>query len=413
LEIVRIVGNQCYYQRMPHPMNSPSQPAVLLVTPWYGGTHGGVAVATESLAHALIARGGTCVVLRSAPDGVMPRESAGLVGETIIDLCIRDETFATGNIRQRLGYAIRRRVLKRTLHRLIRKHHIEVVHFHFAILGYDSMMRVARQAGLRVVTTFHGADVNTTLSDPAARGLVRKMALLSDHVTVVSRTLHERLLAEVPEVLDRVSLVHNVVPTGFARTVDVPKAGNEPTVRHDILLVGQLIPRKGGDVLLSAFARVLEKLPRARVAFAGSGEFEAQLRLQAERLGIAGSVDFLGELSRAQLIDAYRETRVMVIPSRSEGLPLVLLEALWVGLPVVASAVDGLPEVIRDGENGLLVPSEDSDALAQALLRLLLDDQFRAALGTAARNDAHQRFAPAVMADKFAEVYTHLPSRGM
>ena len=395
---------------MTDPRDGPPQPAVLLITPWYGGTHGGVAVATESLAHALIARGGTCVVLRSAPDGVFPRESSGLVGERIIDLCIRDDTFATGSIRQRIGYAIRRRVLERTLRRLIRKYHIEVAHFHFAILGYDSMMRAARKVGLRVVTTFHGADVNKTLHDPTAPGLVRNMALLSDHVTVVSRTLHERLLAEVPEVADRVSLIHNVVPTSFARAIEAPRTKGEHAVRHDILLVGQLIPRKGGDVLLDAFAHVLEKLPRARVAFAGSGEFEPQLRLQAERLGITGSVDFLGELSRAQLIDAYRETSVMVIPSRSEGLPLVLLEALWIGLPVVASAVDGLPEVIRDGENGLLVPAEDSSALAQALLRVLTDDQFRAALGATAGRTARQRFAPRVMADKFAEVYARYPS---
>jgi glycosyltransferase involved in cell wall biosynthesis len=225
--------------------------------------------------------------------------------------------------------------------------------------------------------------------------------------------LHERLLAEVPEVADRVSLIHNVVPTSFARTIDAPGTRGEHAVQHDILLVGQLIPRKGGDVLLDAFAYVLEKLPQARVAFAGNGEFERQLRLQAERLGIAGSVDFLGELSRAQLIEAYRETSVMVIPSRSEGLPLVLLEALWIGLPVVASAVDGLPEVIRDGENGLLVPAEDSSALAQALLRVLTDDQFRAALGATARTTARQSFAPKVLADKFAEVYARSPSPGI
>jgi glycosyltransferase involved in cell wall biosynthesis len=391
--------------------NRPSQPPVLIVTPWYGGTHGGVAVATESLAHALIARGGTCVVLRIAPDGFLPRRSIGVAGEEIIDICIRDDSFARGTARQRVGHALRRRVLEWTISRLIRNNGIRVAHFHFAIQGFDSLMRSARNAGLVVVTTFHGADVNKTLQEPATRDLVRDMTLLSDHVTVVSRTLHDRLLAEVPEVAGRLSLVHNVVPTNFAQAVENAGAADHPPVRWDVLLVGQLIARKGGDVLLDALAQVIETAPGTRVALAGSGDMEAALRSQAGRLGLAGLVEFLGELSRDQLLGAYRTTRVLVIPSRSEGLPLVLLEALWIGLPVVASAVDGLPEVINDGKNGLLVPPEDPGALAGAILRILTDESFSASLAKNARQGARHQFAPAVMADRFAALYDRLLSQ--
>ncbi|MEO9250261.1 MAG: glycosyltransferase family 4 protein [Gemmatimonadaceae bacterium] len=382
------------------------QPPVLIITPWYGGTHGGVAVATESLAHALLASGGVCVVMRLAPDGFVPRRSVGVQGEEIIDICVRDISFSKGSPKQRLGYVARYWVLTQTLRRLIRRYGIRVAHFHFAVPGFDTMMRAARNAGLSVVTTYHGADVNTTLSDPVTCHLVRDMTELSDHLTVVSRTLRERLLAEVPSVRDRTTLVHNVVPTSFASAATAAVTDGAVDVKWDLLLVGQLILRKGGDVLLDALAHVVKRLPKVRLAFAGSGDLESSLVAQAKRLGLEGSVEFLGELSRSELLNAYRATRLLVIPSRSEGLPLVLLEALWMGLPVLASSVDGLPEVIRDGYNGLLVEPEDAATLAAAIVRVLTDDRLYAQMSKNARDSASQRFAPSVIAERFAEVYS-------
>lgn len=385
-------------------LTSPQPLASLIITPWYGGTQGGVAVATESLAHALLESGARCAVIRLAADGIIPQRSIGTAGEQIVDLCVRSDASARGTLLHRAGYHVRRRIAAGSLRRLIAEHDVRIAHFHYAMPGMEVLMRLAREAGLGVVTTFHGADVNSTLLDPATRPLVEEIIALSDRVTVVSRTLHERVLDAVPSVAPRLSVIHNVVPTAFARATSAAPAPAGET-RWDVLLVGQLIPRKGGDVLLDALARVVRVVPDVRVALAGAGSFGTALREQAARLGVTDNVHFLGEISRDALRDAYGETRILAIPSRSEGLPLVLLESQWLGIPAVASGVDGLPEAISDGENGLLVPPEDPDALAAALIRLLTDDTLRSALGAGAARRARERFAPPVMARAFQNVY--------
>jgi glycosyltransferase involved in cell wall biosynthesis len=377
--------------------------ASLIVTPWYGGSHGGVAVATESLAHALIDAGSECAVLRLSPDGFFPRASVGRRGEEIVDVCVRHQAMAVGSIAQRAGYHARRRTAERTMRRLIDDHDIRIAHFHFFAGEFDILMQLARKAGLGVVTTFHGADINERLANPATRPVVEAMARFSDQITVVSRTLRDRLIQALPDVGPRVSLIPNVVPTSFAHATENDNRATSPL--WDVLLVGQLIHRKGGDVLLDAMSQVIHDVPQARVAFAGIGDMESALRAQARRLGIESHVDFLGELSRDATLDAYRNSRIVAIPSRSEGLPLVLLEAQWLGIPVVASAVDGLPESIVDGEDGLLVPSDDPNALARGIARLLSDDTRYAEIGACARQHAREVFAPRVMVRALSTVY--------
>lgn len=378
----------------------------LIITPWYGGTQGGVAVATESLAHALLEAGGDCAIIMITPDGFRATTSRGSAGEEIVKLCIRTEVSRAGSLRQRLGYHLRAWNAERIMRRLIRAHDLRVAHFNFTDPGYDALMRLARKLGLGIVTTFHGAEVNFELQNTATSAAVRTMIQSSDRVTVVSKALHDRLLTSVPEARESLTLIHNTVPTSFARATGDPSSVRvEAKRRWDVLLVGRLTHLKGGDVLLDAVAEVVRVRPDTRVAFVGTGEFETALREQATRLGVSGRVDFLGNLSRGALIDVYRQSRIVAIPSRSEGLPLVFLEAQWLGIPVVASAVGGLPEAITDEENGLLVPAEDPDALASSVLRALNDRPLYDRLGANARRIAAERLSPAVVVRRFQEVY--------
>jgi len=385
-------------------------PGTIVVTPWYGGIRGGVAIAVESLVQGLIAAGGAAVAVRFAADLWLPRVRRGTAGEEIVELCVRPRSSADGTLSQRAGYHLRATVARLCLRRLVRKYDIQVVHFAFAIEGYSVLAQQAREMGLKVITTFHGADVNATLQDPATSFIVDDIVRASDHVTVVSQTLFDRLTTSIPDVASRLSLIHNGVPTSFALAAEKMLATVASPPRWDILLVGQLIHRKGGDVLLNALVRVREQIPTVRAAFAGSGSFEGELRAQVDRLGLGPNVEFLGEFSRENLTAAYRATKLLVIPSRSEGLPLVLLEALWIGVPVVASAVDGLPEVVVDGVNGLLVPAENADALADALLRVLLDTGLRQHLGTQARASIADRYSPEAITAQYLEVYRQLLS---
>lgn len=387
------------------PKPQPHPPGVIVITPWYGGIRGGVAIAVESLVHGLMAAGGSAVAVRIAPDRWIPRVWRGTAGEEILDLCVRPRSSADGPLPQRIGYHIRAAIAQLWLRRLVRKYNAKVVHFAFAIEGYSVLAKQAREMGLKVVTTFHGADVNTTLHDPATSFIVEDIVRASHHITVVSRTLFDRLTTAIPDVAWRLSLIHNGVPTSFALAAKATPATDASSPRWDILLVGQLIPRKGGDVLLDALALVRERIPTVRLAFAGNGSFEGALRAQVDRLGLGANVEFLGEISRTNMSAAYRSTKLIVIPSRSEGLPLVLIEALWLGVPVVASAVDGLPEVILDDVNGLLVPPENPRALADALLRMLLDTALYRRLSEGARASIADRYSPEAITARYLEVY--------
>ncbi len=147
-----------------------------------------------------------------------------------------------------------------------------------------------------------------------------------------------------------------------------------------LAFAGRLMAAKALDVALSALALV----PDVRLVIVGDGPDRAALERQRDALGLGDRVRFLGGLGRDGVLRVFRAADAVLLSSRWENFPHVVVEALAVGTPVIASAVGGVPEVVRDGENGLLVPAGDSEALAAAIRRLLGDDELRARLAAAA-----------------------------
>lgn len=139
---------------------------------------------------------------------------------------------------------------------------------------------------------------------------------------------------------------------------------------------------KAADVMVAALERALPREPRLRVTLAGPGEPTAEA---AELLAADERLEWIGWLEPAQKDELLRAAEVFVISSRTEGLPMALLEAMAHGMAVVATDVGGIPEVVADGEDGLLVPPEDPDALAEALCRLAAEPELRRRLAAAAR----------------------------
>lgn len=138
-----------------------------------------------------------------------------------------------------------------------------------------------------------------------------------------------------------------------------------------VLAIGRLTKEKGMDVLLRALPQVVKRFPGVRVRIAGDGDLRDRLMALSRRLGLDEYVAFLG--FRRDVPELMAQADLMVMPSRWEGLPIALLEAVAAGLPVVASAVAGIPEVIADGETGWLVQPDDPEALAAAISEALLD----------------------------------------
>ncbi|HEV7669284.1 MAG TPA: glycosyltransferase family 4 protein [Thermoanaerobaculia bacterium] len=168
------------------------------------------------------------------------------------------------------------------------------------------------------------------------------------------------------------------------------------------LFVGRLRIRKGVEVLFEA----LRSLPEARFLIAGDGEHRAALEAKAGELGLAasGAVSFLGRCGAPRVAGLLAGAAALVVPSTYEGMPLVVLEAMAAGVPVVASRVSGIPEVVVDGETGWLVPAEDPAALAAALAAVRADPAEAKRRGEAGRKRVAERYRPEVVAGLWLEI---------
>lgn len=155
-----------------------------------------------------------------------------------------------------------------------------------------------------------------------------------------------------------------------------------------VLFVGGLEPRKGLEFLVRAMKTIIKGFPEARlIAIAKTGfrgvDEVGSFRSLSENLGIADRIDFRESISQEELLQCYSECDLLAMPSRTEGWGLALMEAMACGRPVVASRVGGIPELVRDGVDGILVDAGDVDALARAIVRLLKHPELRAKMGAA------------------------------
>lgn len=168
-----------------------------------------------------------------------------------------------------------------------------------------------------------------------------------------------------------------------------------------LLFVGRLRIRKGVETLLAALPALLGSHPSARLRIAGDGEHRAALEATAAALGLGAEAAFLGRCDAARVKGLLAEAAALVVPSTYEGMPLVVLEAMEAGLPVVASAVSGIPEVVVDGETGWLVPPEDPERLAAALAEVLARPEEARRRGEAGRRRVDERFRPPAAAQRW------------
>lgn len=184
-----------------------------------------------------------------------------------------------------------------------------------------------------------------------------------------------------------------------ARNGVAPYEGADPR----LLCVGRLIPIKGHLVLLRALAQARSRVPGVTLDVAGRGPLEPALKSYARELGLAEAVRFLGFVSPVQR--AIEDAAIVVVPSLGEGFGMVALEAMERARPVIASAVGGLPEIVADGETGLVVPSGDAEALAEAIVALAGDLERSAEMGRAGRERALAEFPPERSAERIEELY--------
>jgi glycosyltransferase involved in cell wall biosynthesis len=285
-------------------------------------------------------------------------------------------TQAGVQVRELVGELVKRRVSLRyawRLAELIRSGRYDLVHAHIYASTVAAMAATALRGGPPLVVTEHSdAAWRSPLAKAVHRSALRRVA----RVIAVSDTIRDRLIEEgVPR--DRVVVIRNAVTDHGA-----PRA--DPFLRDGVPLIGtvaRLKPEKGVRYFIEAAARLAARCPEARFVVIGDGPERDELERRAAELGVP--VWFLG--ARGDVPEFVGFLDVLVLPSLSEGTPLVTLEAMSAGVPVVATNVGGIPYQITDGREGFLVPPADPVAIADALVTLVEDRDLRREMGERAR----------------------------
>lgn len=349
--------------------------------------------------------------------------------------------------------------------RLLRADRPDVIHLHHlrSLLGFQTVL-AARRLGIPTVLTVHGLlhdgdlvhDRERPLEAPLrfdnllttpgrlaarlARGahprravrnyLIHAPLLKVDRVIALSRAERELLsqigvapekIAVLPNAVDLAGYLQATTDDGRSttddgrRTIDdrrpTTDEGETETVASErssklVLFIGQLVPRKGYDLLARAMPAVLRAVPEARFVFVShnrSGEAEL-LHLVAEG-GVAERMELLGRVSEEEKLRLLREAAVVAAPSRYEGFGIPLIEAMAAGAPVVTTDVTACNEVIAHERNGLLVPYGDVDALAAAIVRLLRDRDLARRLAAAGQPEAFERYSAGRLAEQLEALY--------
>ncbi len=187
--------------------------------------------------------------------------------------------------------------------------------------------------------------------------------------------------------------------------------------RLRIVSVGRRVPKKGFDVLVDALALLRDRGVDAELVIAGeSGDQDAALAAQVERLGLSDRVELRGTVTQRELLELYRSSSVFALACRvvgdgdRDGIPNVLVEAMAAGLPVVSTSISGIPELVRDGENGVLVEQEDPVALADGLARIAHDPAFAQRIAEAGRGTVMDRFDGDTLAARMAGLFAGAPA---
>jgi N-acetyl-alpha-D-glucosaminyl L-malate synthase BshA len=289
--------------------------------------------------------------------------------------------------------------LTNTIVRVAREDGLDIVHAHYAVphatagvLARQVLAASAAPRRLRVVTTLHGTDITVVGADPSYRDNVAFSIDQSDGVTAVSESLRAATCREL--CLDRtVDVIPNFLDCQVYRRLDAPALRARYTHGDDktriVLHMSNFRPVKRIDSVMDVFARIAARLP-AVLLLVGEGPELSLARRLAVSLGVADRVHYVG--AQENVIPLLSIADLLLLPSEQESFGLAALEAMACEVPVVASNVGGLPEVIDDGVTGFLHPVGAVDEMADSGVKMLTDDGVRARVTAAAVTDVRQRF---------------------
>jgi glycosyltransferase involved in cell wall biosynthesis len=283
-------------------------------------------------------------------------------------------------------------------HSALRDFHPKLLHAHFATNATAAARSFAAELEVPFTFTAHGYDIY--FHPPKD---FRERALGAAAVVTVSKANRRHISSncEVPQ--DRIHVIPNGVDTDFfCPASEVRAAGEGPPL---IVCVARLERVKNLPMLLEACAMLRDRGIKFRCVLIGEGEVRGDLESLRHSLGLDSLVEMRGEIERSEIRRWWRRAAVAVLSSDSEGMPVSLIEAAACGVPVVATRVGGIPELITDGVNGLLAPPRDPASLADALAQILEDPERSTAIGHAARQRVVERFSLGLQIDRLLRLW--------
>lgn len=293
---------------------------------------------------------------------------------------------------------------------LIRKEKIDLIHAHWFFPSGFTAGLAAKILKKPLVVTAHGSDLLILKNKfwNLARSLIFKMA---DSITVVN----PKLFAELKDnqridfkKINCISMGVDINQFSYQRNLEKKDTLINNLSRPILLYVGILSKFKGLDYLIKALPAIIEKFPQTNLVMIGLGQDKEELEKLALNLNLKEKVFFLGSLPNEELPAYYQKADVFVLPSLSEGTPVTILEAMASGCPVVATEAGGIPYLIKNGENGLLVKPQSSQELSRAIIEILSKPDLRDKFIKKAREIVEDNYDWQIIANKHKLLYESL-----
>jgi hypothetical protein len=286
---------------------------------------------------------------------------------------------------------------------------LDVLNVHYAIPHATAAYLAREITGVPYVVTLHGSDVTILGSDPSYQIVNNHSVEKADAVTAVSRFMqreaYERLGIE-----REVKVIPNFVDTQVFAPAPCEAAEADCGECGGIIHVSNFRPVKRVSDLVYAMAIVTKEEPNAKLTLVGDGPDRHSVEKLIDHLGMHGSVKLTG--FRSDIPNLMRCSDIGVLCSETESAPLTLLEGMSTGLPMVATKVGGVLEIIDEDKNGLLIPPKHPEELAQAILRLYRDPKLRKRLGERARKTILERYTAEKVVNQYKETFESVKPRG-
>jgi L-malate glycosyltransferase len=274
---------------------------------------------------------------------------------------------------------------------ILQRNRIQIINVQYPTDCFFYLALCGRLRDKALVTSVHGADLFPDGVPPRSYSRLFKFLLRSSKLIVSpSRFLEQMVLAHHPDLTGKTTYIHNGIRFDEVNSIsgEINSTNQDPYV----FCISAYKPQKAIDVLIRAFAIVHASHPSLRLVIVGDGPLRAELSHLAHSLGLAEHIDLLGPKRAADVIELLKSAKLFVLPSRFETFGIVILEAMACQKPLVTTTAGGIPEIVQNKLNGILVEPDDPKALAQAINEVLADDILQMRLAANGLKTAREQF---------------------